>query len=239
VQQGLWPAVADRFMYVPQVGLFILMVWSLAGLWISSRVSKAVLRLAVGALLLAMMVVTWVQVKCWRDSVALFSHALEVTPRNFLGHINLGTALATRHQEAEAIEHFHKALDAGHPRPEQVHFNLGLSYNAMGDSDQALWHYHTAARINPRYAEPYIALGTFWLDEKNFDESLRYSFRALEIAKDSAKAHNNVGVALLYQGKPEEAAGHFKEALRIDPGYVPAKKNWDRAMGRTTPGVKK
>jgi len=238
VQQGLWPAVADRFMYVPQVGLFILMVWSLAGLWISSRVSKAVLRLAVGALLLAMMVVTWVQVKCWRDSVALFSHALEVTPRNFLGHVNLGTALATRHQEAEAIEHFHKALDTGHPRPEQVHFNLGLSYNAMGDSDQALWHYHTAARINPRYAEPYIALGTFWLDQKNFDESLRYSFRALEIAKDSAKAHNNVGVALLYQGKPEEAAGHFKEALRIDPGYIIAKKNWERAIGGTAPGVK-
>ena len=107
-----------------------------------------------------------------------------------------------------------------------------------GIKTKRLWHYHMATRINPRYAEPYIALGAFWLDEKNFEESLRYSFRALEIAEDSAKAHNNAGVALLYQGKPEEAAGHFKEALRIDPGYVLAKKNWDRAMGRTTPGVK-
>ena len=238
VQQGLWPAVADRFMYIPQVGLFIIIAWSFAGLRVSSRLSKAVLRPAIAALFLAMMVVTWVQVKGWRDSVTLFNHALEVTPHNFLGHMNLGTALAKRHQEAEAIDHFHKALDTGHPRPEQVHLNLGISYAASGDKDQALWHYHTAARINPRYAEPYIALGTFWLDEKNFEESLRYSFRALEIAKDSAKAHNNAGVALLYQGKPEEAAGHFKEALRIDPEYIIAKKNWDRAMSGTTPGVK-
>ena len=238
VQQGLWPALADRFMYIPQVGLFILIAWSIAGLWVSSRLTKAVLRPAVAVLFLAMMIVTWVQVKCWRDSVTLFNHALEVTPYNFLGHMNVGTALAERHREAEAIDHFHKALDTGHPRPEQVHFNLGLSYAASGDKDQALWHYHTAARINPRYAEPYIALGTFWLEEKNFEESLRYSFRALEIAKDSAKAHNNVGVALLYQGKPEEAAGHFKEALRIDPGYIIAKKNWERAIGGTAPGVK-
>jgi protein O-mannosyl-transferase len=238
VQQGLWPALADRFMYIPQVGLFIIIAWSIADLWVSSRLTRAVLRLAVAVLFLAIMIVTWVQVTFWRDSVTLFNHALEVTPYNFLGHMNLGTALAERHREAEAIDHFHKALDTGHPRPEQVHFNLGLSYAASGDKDQALWHYHTAARINPRYAEPYIALGTFWLEEKNFEESLRYSFRALEIAKDSAKAHNNVGVALLYQGKPEEAAGHFKEALRIDPGYIIAKKNWERAIGGIAPGVK-
>ena len=126
--------------------------------------------------------------------------------------MNLGTALAKRHQEAEAIDHFHKALDTGHPRPEQVHFNLGLSYAASGDKDQALWHYHTAARINPRYAEPYIALGTFWLEEKNFEESLRYSFRALEIAKDSAKAHNNARCGVTLPGKTRRGGGAFQRS---------------------------
>ncbi len=236
VQQGLWPAAADRFMYIPQVGLFIIIAWSLAALRTANGLSKGVAWLSVASLFLTMMAVTWVQLKYWKDSVSLFRHALEVTPHNFLAHMNLGTALAKRHQETEAIDHFHKALDNGHPRPEQVHFNLGLSFAASGDKDQALWHFHMATRINPRSAEPYIALGAFWLDEKNFEESLRYSFLALEIAENSAKAHNNIGVALLYQGKSEEAAGHFKEALRIDPGYFMAKKNWDRAMGRTTPG---
>ena len=220
------------------MGLFIIIAWSLAASQTAKRLPRGVARLSVAALFVTMMAVTWVQLKHWKDSVTLFRHALDVTPQNFLGHMNLGTALAKRHQETEAIDHFHQALDDGHPRPEQVHFNLGLSYAASGNKDQALWHFHTATGINPRYAEPYIALGAFWLDEKNFEESLRYSLLALEVAKNSARAHNNAGVALLYQGKAGEAVGHFKEALRIDPGYLIAKKNWDKAMNRTTPGVR-
>jgi Tfp pilus assembly protein PilF len=238
VQQGLWPAAADRFMYIPQVGLFIIIAWSLAGLRTANGLSKVVVRMFVAALFVAMIVVTCVQLKYWKDSVTLFRHALEVNSQNFLAHMNLGTALAKRHQEKEAIDHFHRALDSGHPRPEQVHFNLGLAYAAGLDKDQALWHYQAAARINPRYSDPYIALGAFWLDEKNFEESLRYSLLALGIAKNSAKAHNNAGVALLYQGKAEEAAEHFKEALRIDPGYVMARKNLERIVNTTTPGVR-
>jgi tetratricopeptide (TPR) repeat protein len=237
VQQGLWPAAADRFMYVPQVGLFIIIAWSVMALRTTRRLLKAVVTMSVAAMFMAMSVVTWGQLKYWKDSVTLFRHALDVTPRNFLAHMNLGTALAKRHQETEAIDHFHRALDTGYPRPEQAHLNLGLAYAACREKDQALRHYEAAAQINPRYAEPYIALGAFWLDEKDFEQSLRYSLLALGIETDNAKAHNNAGVALLYQGKSEEAARYFKEALRIDPGYVAAKKNWEKAMSGTSSGL--
>ncbi len=237
-QQGLWPAVADRFVYIPQIGLFMMAAWSLNALFAAGRVPRLVMRFSLAALLLAMMVVTWFQVRTWRDSVTLFKHALEVTPQNFLAHMNLGTALAKRQEEQEAIHHFLEALHNGHPRPEQVHFNLGLAYAARGEKEQALWHYQRAAQIDPNYADLYINLGSFWLHERNFEESLRCSFRALEITKNSAKAHNNIGVVFLHQGNPERAMEHFKTALRIDPDYSIAKKNLDMAMSRTRLGAK-
>jgi len=224
-QQGLWPAVADRFVYIPQIGLFLMAAWGVGTLAEWTRIPRFVLLFSVAAVFLAMMTVTWMQAGYWKNNVTLYTRALEVTGTNFLASMNLGSALAKQNQSTEAIRCFHEALKSEHPRPEQVHSNLGLAYASVGDKEKALQHYRAAVQINPHDAEAYINLGLFWLDEKNFAESLRYSQLALGIAKNSAKAHNNAGVALLYQGKAEEAAEHFKEALRIDPGYVAAKKN--------------
>jgi Flp pilus assembly protein TadD len=162
--------------------------------------------------------------------VTLYTRALEVTGHNFLASMNLGSALAKQNHATEAIRCFHEALESGHPRPEQVHSNLGLAYASMGDKEKALQHYRAAVEINPHDAEAYINLGSFWLHEKNFEESLKQSLWALEIKQDSEKAHNNIGVALLHQGNREEAVKHFREALRINPGYVAAKKNLEIAL---------
>jgi tetratricopeptide (TPR) repeat protein len=177
-----------------------------------------------------MMTVTWIQVGYWKNNVTLYTHALEVTGRNFLASMNMGSTLAKKGYPTEAIQYFHEALESGHPRPEQVHSNLGLAYASIGEKEKALQHYQAAVQINPRDAEAYLNLGTFWLHEKNFEESLTHSLRALEIQTDSEKAHNNIGVALLHLGKQEEAAKYFQEALRINPGYVAAKKNLEVAL---------
>jgi len=229
-QQGLWPAVADRFVYVPQIGLFVMAAWSIASLSAWMRVPRAVLLFSAAAVFLAMMSVAWIQVGYWKDNVTLNTRALEVTGRNFLASMNLGSALAKQGHTMEAIRCFQAALESGHPRPEQVHSNLGLAYASVGEKEKALQHYQTAVQINPRDAEAYLNLGSFWLHEKNFEESLRQSRRALEIRQDSDKAHNNIGVALLYQGKRDEAVTYFQKALRINPGYVAAKKNLEMTL---------
>jgi tetratricopeptide (TPR) repeat protein len=233
-QQGLWPAVADRFAYVPQIGLFVMAAWGISDLTAWARVPRVVLLFSIAAVFVAMMTVTWIQVGYWKNSVTLFTRALEVTGHNFLASMNLGTALANLHREREAIRGFHEALESGHPRPEQVHSNLGLAYASVGEKEKALYHYQTAVEINPRDIETQLNLALFWLQEKNFEESLKHSLLALEIKKDSEKAHNAAGVALLYQGKREEAAKHFRESLRINPENVAAKKNLEIALRSTS-----
>jgi Tfp pilus assembly protein PilF len=229
-QQGLWPAVADRFVYIPQIGLFLMAAWGTGALAAWMRVPRGVQLFLVAAVFLAMMTVSWIQVGYWKNNVTLYTRALEVTGRNFLASMNLGSALAKQNRTREAIRYFHEALESGHLRPEQVHSNLGLAYASVGDKEKALQHYQAAVQINPHDAEAYLHLGLFWLHEKNFEESLKHSLRALEIKQDSEKAHNTIGVALLQQGQQEAAAGHFREALRINPGYVAAKKNLEMTL---------
>jgi tetratricopeptide (TPR) repeat protein len=192
-QQGLWPAVADRFVYIPQIGLFVMAAWSVSALAAWMRVPRVVVPFSVAAVMLAMMTVTWIQVGYWKNNVTLFTHALKVTGQNFLASMNLGSALAEQNHTREAIQCFHEALESGHLLPEQVHSNLGLAYASVGEKDKALQHYQTAAQISPHDAETHINLGLFWLHEKNFEESLKHSLWALEIKKDSDKAHNAVG----------------------------------------------
>jgi tetratricopeptide (TPR) repeat protein len=105
----------------------------------------------------------------------------------------------------------------------------------VGDKEKALQHYQAAVQVNPHDAEAYINLGLFWLHEKNFEESLAQSFLALEIKRESEKAHNTIGVAYLHQGNRKEAAKHFREALRIHPGYIAAEKNLEIALRSNGP----
>jgi len=234
-QQGLWPAVADRFVYIPQIGLFLMASWSIGALAEWTRVPRGVLLFSVATVFLAMMTVTWIQVGYWKNNVTLYTRALEVTGRNFSASMNLGSALAKQQHATKAIRCFHEALKSGHPRPEQVHSNLGLAYASVGDKEKALQHYQAAVQVNPHDAEAYINLGLFWLHEKNFEESLAQSFRALEIKRESEKAHNTIGVAYLHQGNRKEAAKHFREALRIHPGYIAAEKNLEIALRSNGP----
>jgi len=235
VQQGLWPRIADRFAYLPVIGLFLTFAWGLADLARIRWASRPVLVFLGCAAVLAFGIITRHENAYWRNSTVLFEHTLNVTKKNFPAHMNLGIALASEGRAKEAVIQFQHALKAGHPRPEQVHSNLGLAYASVGDKEKALQHYQAAVQVNPHDAEAYINLGLFWLHEKNFEESLAQSFRALEIKRESEKAHNTIGVAYLHQGNRKEAAKHFREALRIHPGYIAAEKNLEIALRSNGP----
>ncbi|MGD2125163.1 MAG: tetratricopeptide repeat protein [Desulfobacteraceae bacterium] len=232
VQQGLWPAMADRFAYIPLIGLFIMVVWGFAPLaakWPFQRILPAI---CPGILLLWFTMVSWVQLGHWKNSATLFERALDVTSNNFLAHMNLGSALANLGREKRAIIHFNKALETGYPRPEQVHFNLGKALSSLSHRDEAILQHRQALKIAPNYIDPHISLGSISLRSGEWDKALYHFYRVLEIDKENTKAHNNIGVVMLHQGKLDEALTHLRAALQIDPHYEVARKNLAIALSR-------
>ena len=156
-------AMADRYTYVPFIGLFIVLVWGMAGLAARWHAPKFLLPVGAGVVISALMVCTWVQVRYWRDSITLYEHALEVTRRNLLIHNNLGLALAAQGKMDQAEAHYAEALRLN-PNLAEPHNNWGLALAAQGKMDQAEAHYAEALRLNPNLCRWPITTGGWpWL----------------------------------------------------------------------------
>ncbi|MGD9106844.1 MAG: tetratricopeptide repeat protein, partial [Desulfobacterales bacterium] len=215
VQAGLWPAVADRFAYVPLIGLFLIIAWGvpdLAARWCYRKLKLAALA---AALLVNFMVTTWIQVGYWRNSITLFKRTLDVTENNYIAHHKLGEALAAEDRIAAAIRHYSEALQIKSDFFAS-HLNLGIVLKREGKLDDAIRHFSKALRIKPDSAEAHNELGISLKEQVNFDGAIRHYHEALRIKSDYADAHNNIGVVLALQGNDEKAIYHFRESLRID-----------------------
>jgi tetratricopeptide (TPR) repeat protein len=222
-------AMADRYTYVPLIGLFIIVAWGVPELLAAWRLRKAWLTGAAMLTLSALMVLSWLQVRYWKDSVALFEHTLNVTGSNHIIHTNLGNALVSRGEFDHAIGHYTQALRI-RPDSAEVHNNLGVAFNRQGKVDKALEYYVAALRLNPAYVEAYNNLGTVRVTQGKLLEGLSHYHQALALDRDNARAHNNVGLVLVRQGKIEEAIFHFREALKAMPGYAGALNNYKQAL---------
>jgi protein O-mannosyl-transferase len=223
VQVGSQP-YADRYTYLPLVGLFVVLAWGVPALWTAGPyrealpVTSAVVVLAVGA------AATRAQLAHWRTSVALWRHAVEVAPPNARAEANLGHALAGEGQTGEAIVHYEAALRLD-PSVSEAHNNLGLALVDEGRVEDAIAHYAEALRLRPDYAEAHGNLGAALLREGRSEEAARHLARAVALAPGLAAAHNNLGAAQARLGRFDEAIGSFEEALRLRPGYEEARGN--------------
>ena len=231
VQVGLWPAMADRFTYVPLIGLFVMIAWGvpeLVGRW---RYRDAGLAAIAAVLLSILMVTTWQQVRYWRNDIALFEHALNVTVNNYVAHYNLGTYLAQQGEIAKASEHFFEALRIN-PLYEEAHNNLGLALTRQGRVEEGILHFREALRIKPVYAKAHYNMGVVLLSRGKIEEAAAHFEEVLRIKPDYVEAHNNLGVVLVRQGRVEEGISHFLEALKIKPDYAEAHNNLGVVLGR-------
>jgi tetratricopeptide (TPR) repeat protein len=236
-------AMADRYTYVPLIGLFILVAWGPPDLLRGSRYRRTALVSCAGALLLGLMMCAWVQVGHWRSAIALFTQAINVTSDNYLAHNNLGVALASQGRHEEATRHYSEALRIK-PQYAKAHNNLGVALAQLGNVEEAVKHFAEALRVKPQYADEYNSLGLAlarlgepqYADAHNnlglvlasqgkHEEAMRHYSEALRIEPQYADAHNNLGVALARLGNVEEAVKHFAEALRIKPQYADAHNN--------------
>jgi Flp pilus assembly protein TadD len=226
-------AMADRYTYLPLVGVFIALVWGAAELSGKLPVPKPALIFTVALILIFLGWRTRVQLQFWKDSGTLFRHTLAVTKNNYTAENDLGTWLAANGQTDEAMACFRRVLGL---RPDNVTalYNLGNALARQKRWDEAVENYRHALKIDPSRADVLVNLGVT-LTAKNKDETAeaRACYEAaLKLDPDSVSAHNNLGVLLFRQGDFSGAAEQFLAASRLEPEQPQHYANLGDALAR-------
>ena len=231
VQVGI-QSMADRYTYVPLIGLFIMVVWGIGDLLMEHLPLPGRRRIWVvgaGVALAACAVVTVRQVQFWKDSEALFQRAVQVTKNNYLAYNNLGFYYSGKGRKAEAMEMYRLSLKIN-PTYEDALNNLGYALAGERDFAEAIPLYEAALRVQPRNAEVHNNLGNALSETGKIDEAIQHYQIALEQNPEHADAHNNLGIALAMKGKLDEAIPHFQAAIRYKPDYASAHSNLGNAL---------
>jgi tetratricopeptide (TPR) repeat protein len=227
-------ARADRYTYLPMVGLSIMLAWGLREV----LKSKGAISGAIAACL-ACAVLCEAQIQYWRNSETLFRHALDVTSSNYLAHHNLGVALADEGRFAEAIKQYQAALQI-EPNAANVQTDYGNALAKSGRMPEAIAHYQQALRALPDSPITHNDLANaLAANPGSMPQAIAEYQTALRLKPDYEEARNNLaqvqsnaaemqynmGVDLARSGKPEAAIPHFEEALRLKRDYVDAHNN--------------
>ncbi len=230
VQQGV-ESMADRYTYIPCIGLLLALVWGLheALRPLRPRVAiEAVLVLLAG---LSCIVITRQQIARWRDTETLFRHALAVTSDNYIAHHNLGTALDKQGRFAEAAAEFRTAIQAK-PDYARSYNNLGIVLSEQGQPDQAATQYLRAIELKPTYPDPYNNLGLVLSQQGRLEEAIRLFGRAIALQPDYADAHYNLAQALARAGRLNDAIAEYRQTLKLQPGSADVHNNLGVALDR-------
>jgi tetratricopeptide (TPR) repeat protein len=238
VQSGL-RAHADRYTYLPQIGLYLAIVWTARDLTISWRHGRQILGVGALSVIVALMVCAWKQTSYWRTDEILWERALACTSGNYVAHNNLGYDLAHQGRTAEAIEHYQKALEIN-PDFAEAHNNLGTALLNQGRLEEASEHYHQALDKDPAFAEAHNNLGILLMKQGGTAEAVEEYRKAIELNPNRAEFYNNLGNLLATQGQSDEAIGQFQKAIEVEPDYAKAHYNlaniliaqgrWDEAI---------
>ena len=216
-------ARADRYTYIPLIGIAIMVAWAAAGL-----PRKPVMLLAIAACL-AWTIATWLQIQYWKDSATLYTRAIAVTDANYLAHLNLGVDLATQGDYQKALHELYTSIEEN-PGETHAHNSLGGVLYAVGRKDEAIQQFTQAIRLGPNEPEPHCNLGNALVDAGKPDDAIRELNTALRLNPAMANAYFGLGRALVAEKRPREAAQYFSEALRINPNFTQARDQL-RALG--------
>jgi tetratricopeptide (TPR) repeat protein len=219
--QSAGQPLADRFAYIPHVGLSIAVVWGIAELVAAFPARE---RWAVPAALAALVVfgtMTVRQTRYWRDSETLFRHSASVTSGNYAAHFNLANALAAQRRVPEARAEYEATL-AINPRYAAAHGNLANLLAASGRGEDAAAHYLEALRIAPDFADAHANLGLLLAARNDRAEARRHYQEALRLRPAQADTHYNLGRLDLAEGRLDDALREFGAAVEADPALARA-----------------
>ncbi len=223
---------ADRYTYLPQIGLYLAMTWLVAE-WRVRWLQHGSFRVALGSLMtgiiVVLMVCAWKQAAYWKDDETLWNHTLACTTSNYLAHNNLGLALEQKGREDKAITHFQKALGIK-PDYALAHYNFGNAFLQKGRVDEAITQYQEALQIQPGIEEAHNNLGIALFQKGKAEEAIPHFLAAAQIRPDDAQAHYNLGKAFYQKGRVDEAITQFQEALQFKPDLAETRYSLGNAL---------
>jgi Flp pilus assembly protein TadD len=208
---------ADRFTYVPHIGLLLMLVWGGHDL-IARRVGRPGRIAFTGAVVAAWAVASVIQVTRWRDSVTILEHALWVAPDNPVAHNTLGAALLQRDELDEAVKQFREAIRLD-PGSVKAQFNLGVAFDRQRRAGEAIEQYQATLRLDPDFAPAHFNLGVQFAGQGRTAEAIDAFAQAVRLEPHFAPAHYNLAAALVEGGRPDDAAPHFTEAVHLDADF--------------------
>ena len=223
-------AMADRYAYIPLIGLFVMAAWGIPELLKRWRCPKEAPLVSSALILPCLLFVTWTQVGYWRNSIALFDHSLKVTGQNNTVLNNRGAAYEELSDHGRAIEDYDKAIEID-PEYAEAYYNRGVANSELGNHRQAIEDYDRAIEINPRYADAYGNRGAVYGLLGNNGKSIEDYDKAIEINPEHARAFNNRGLAYARLGNTRQAVEDYSRAVEINPDYVKAYYNRAVAYG--------
>src|SRR6266403_1504647 len=224
---------ADRYTYLPHIGLFLLIVWTAVDLAMAWHLRREYLWLAATTTIAVLSYGAAVQTSFWKNSEALWDHALSVASNNDFAHNNLGFLYLRRGELDKAISHFETALEIRSGNSQMrynlgtalVHMNLANALARKGKPEEAIVHYEEAVKLRPDYGDAYYNFGNVLFQQGRIDDAIAQWQKALAIQPNDAAAHTSLGNAFLQKGSPEQAIVHYQTALQVDPGEVNARNN--------------
>jgi len=228
VQVGV-QAMADRYAYVPLIGIFVILAWGISGLLEKWDQRKKALPIATGVVILVLMVVAWLEVGHWKNSITLFKHAISVTENQYPSfssvHTNLGHVFEKKGNIGEAITHYKTAIKMNPKNTEgyafmgDLLFSISRFEEAKTYYKEAITHSKTALKIYPNSANIYIRLGYYFKKTGDITAAITHYKTAIKMNPDanSIKAYINLGEILSGVSRFEEAKTYYKAAIKVKP----------------------
>jgi tetratricopeptide (TPR) repeat protein len=217
-------SMADRYTYVPLIGLFLIVAWGVSDFASRFGIHRHVLTAASFLTLAACVWVSRQQVTYWHDSMALWSRAIETTTGNYRANTALGSLLQEKGKLDEAAAQYSAALQF---KPDfwDAHNRLGVILMDRGNTTEAAAQFQEAIRAKPDFSEAHNNLGNAAARQGKLDEAITHYKDALRFKAENADAHNGLGSVLDDAGKVDEAIAEYKEALRLKPDLAAAHNN--------------
>ena len=232
-------AMADRYTYLPQIGLVMaLACWVARNLRVGSGYARGC-GVVAALSIVVLMGCAWRQTSYWKNSETLWTHALACTSGNFFAHYDLGYFLAGRGRVDEAIVHYRKALAIRSDLVE-VQNNLGVALVGKGKIDEAMSHYLMALKFKPDFVDAHTNLGIVLAAKGKLSEAIPHYRKALAVNPKLVEARNNLGVVLVQQGRLDEAIVEYRKALELAPNIPDIHNNLGKvlaARGRTDEAI--
>jgi tetratricopeptide (TPR) repeat protein len=217
-------AMADRYHYLPSIGIAILLAWGIPSLIKSEDARKKILFPVAIAFLLLLALSSWMQCHYWENSVTLFNHALQTTKNNYLAHDCRGSAYSKLGRYQQAIEDYNQAILM---KPDYAHayYNRGTVYGKLGRYKQAIEDYNQAITLKPDYDDAYYNRGTYYGLLGRYQQAIEDYNQAILMKPDYADAYYNRGTYYGLLGHYQSAIDDFNKAISLKQNFAGAYNN--------------